>query len=561
MRRRAVAGAAGPPLGRYGAWILVLLTLFSAGCSKEAGPDGVWFADEAGSRGISFRHVSGAEGRFWTPEIMGGGVALADVDNDGDLDAYFVQSGFPNRQAQSPGNELYLNNGRGRFEPARDSGNAADRGYGMGVAAGDYDNDGDVDLYVTNWGPNVLLRNDGGGRFDDVTAVAGVGDPGWGTAAAFVDLDGDHDLDLFVVNYLNWSPGSAQDCIRTYCGPNADDATPDRLYQNNGDGTFTDVSTTSGLNAAFGNGLGIAGADFNDDGRIDVFVANDGMANQLWLNDTGSDGVLRFTDEALLWGCAMDDHGFAKAGMGVAAADFDDDGATDILVVNLERQTDSFYRNAGTHFVDETSRIGLGVSSRRFTRFGVALADFDNDGDLDMYQGNGRIDHSPEFQGDDPFAEPNVLYRRAGERFEVVAPEGGTAGLLVHTSRGVAMGDVDDDGGVDLVVVNRDAPAYLLMNRVGQSANWVRFRIVNPYGGDAIGATVRASIGGVRQRRTVRPATSYLASHDPRVHFGLGGASRVSGVEVQWPSGETEAFGDFPAGATVVLRYGSGRAL
>ena len=556
----AAAGDTGARHSKHRAhlsWVLALLPLFAAGCFEVAEPDGVWFADEAGSRGISFRHVSGAEGRFWTPEIMGGGVALADIDDDGDLDAYFVQSGFPAKETPSPGNELYLNNGRGRFELAGDPGDAADRGYGMGVSAGDYDNDGDVDLYVTNWGANVLLRNDGRGRFDDVTSVAGVGDPGWGTAAAFLDLDGDDDLDLFVVNYLNWSPGSAQDCIRTYCGPSADDATPDRLYRNNGDGTFTDVSTSAGLNAAFGNGLGIAGADFNDDGRIDVFVANDGMANQLWLNDTGPDGVLRFRNEALLWGCAMDDHGFAKAGMGVASADFDDDGATDILVVNLERQTDSFYRNAGTHFVDETSRIGLGVSSRRFTRFGVALADFDNDGDLDMYQGNGRIDHSPEFEGDDPFAEPNVLYRRLGERYEVVPPEGGTRDLLVHTSRGVAMGDVDDDGGVDLVVVNRDAPAYLLMNRVGQSGNWARFRVVNRYGSDAIGATVWATAGTTRQRRSVRPATSYLASHDPRVHFGLGEATGVSGVEVHWPSGETEAFGDFPAGETVVLRHGA----
>lgn len=547
---------AGDDKGRHGVWALALLPLLAAGCAKDAEPDGVWFADEAGSRGISFRHVSGAEGRFWTPEIMGGGVALADVDNDGDLDAYFVQSGFPAGQAQSPGNELYLNDGRGRFEVLRDPGDAADQGYGMGVSAGDYDNDGDVDLYVTNWGPNVLLRNDGSGRFDDVTSVAGVGDPGWGTAAAFLDVDGDDDLDLYVVNYLNWSPGSAQDCIRTYCGPSSDDATPDRLYRNNGDGTFTDVSTTSGLNAAFGNGLGIAGADFNDDGRIDVFVANDGMANQLWLNDTGPDGVLRFTDEALLWGCAMDDHGFAKAGMGVASADFDDDGATDILVVNLERQTDSFYRNAGTHFVDQTSRIGLGVSSRRFTRFGVALADFDNDGDLDMYQGNGRIDHSPEFEGDDPFAEPNVLYRRVGESYEVVTPEGGTRNLLVHTSRGVAMGDVDDDGGVDLVVVNRDAPTYLLMNRIGGSGNWVRFRVLDRHGSAAVGATVWASVGGVRQRRSVRPATSYLASHDPRVHFGLGTANGATAVEVRWTSGEVEAFGDFQAGEIVELRYG-----
>ena len=492
---------------------------------------------------------------------MSGGVALADVDDDGDLDAYLVQGGSLTGDEGAAANQLYLNDGGGRFSLVADPGDAADRGYGMGVTAGDYDNDGDVDLYVTNWGPNVLLSNDGSGRFDDATSAAGVGDPGWGTATAFLDVDGDDDLDLFVVNYLNWSPGSAQDCVHTYCGPTADDATADRLYRNNGDGTFADVSETAGLNTAFGNGLGIAGADFDEDGRIDVFVANDGMPNQLWLNVTGTDGVLKFRDEALLWGCAMDDHGFAKAGMGVAARDFDDDGATDILVVNLERQTDSFFRNAGTHFVDSTSRIGLGVSSRRHTRFGVALADFDNDGDLDMYRANGRIDHSPEFEGDDAFAEPNVLYRRHGDAYEVVSPAGGTREVLVHTSRGVAMGDVDNDGGIDLVVVNKDAPAYLLTNRVGTRGNWMRFRVLNRHGSDAIGATVWATVDTTRQRRSVQTATSYLASHDPRVHFGLGRANVVANVEVHWPTGEIESFGDFGAGDAVELRFGAGRRL
>ena len=531
------------------------------GCSNTPEVDSAWFDDEAAARGLAFEHVSGAKGRYWTPEIMGGGVALADVDDDGDLDVYLVQGGSLTGGEDSPGNELYLNDGRGHFAVASDPGDAADTGYGMGVIAGDYDNDGDTDLYVTNWGANVLLRNDGSGRFENVTAAAGVGDPAWGTAAAFLDLDRDDDLDLFVVNYLTYSPGSAQDCVRTYCGPTADDATADRLYRNNGDGTFTEVSESAGLNTAFGNGLGIAGADFNEDGRIDVFVANDGMPNQLWLNETSADGGLRFRDEAMLWGCAMDDHGFAKAGMGVGAADFDDDGATDILVVNLERQTDSFYRNARTHFVDSTSRIGLGVSSRRFTRFGIALTDFDNDGDLDMYQGNGRIDHSPEFEGEDPFAEPNVLYRMEGRVFEVVSPRGDASDAMVHTSRGVAMGDVDNDGGIDLVVVNKDAAAYLLMNHVGGSGNWVRFRVVNRHGSDAIGATVWATVGHERKRRDVQTATSYLASHDPRVHFGLGQVPRVSGVQVVWPTGETEAFGDFDAGQTVELRYGAGRRL
>ena len=539
---------------------LALLPVAAATVGCSGAGERSWFEDEATARGLDFRHVSGAEGRYWTPEIMGGGAALADIDGDGDLDLYLVQGGTLTGAAPTPGNDLYVNAGDGQFTRI-DPGAAGDRGYGMGVTAGDYDNDGDVDLYVTNWGRNVLLRNDGSGRFEDATIEAGVGDPNWGTAAAFLDLDRDDDLDLFVVNYLNWSPGSAQDCVRTYCGPTADDATADRLYRNNGDGTFTDVSEGAGLNGAFGNGLGIAGADFNEDGLTDVFVANDGMPNQLWLNETGADGVLRFRDEALLWGCAVDDHGFAKAGMGVSAGDIDDDGRIDILVVNLERQTDSFYRNARTHFVDATSRVGLGVASRRFTRFGVALADFDNDGDLDLYQANGRIDHSPEFEGNDPFAEPNVLYERVEQEYEVVKPEGGTLGVLVHTSRAVAMGDVDDDGGIDLVVVNRDAPAYLLMNRVAGSGNWVRFRILNSAGRDAIGATVWATVAGTRQRRSVQTATSYLASHDPRVHFGLGQDPRIGDVRVRWPTGELEGFGDFAAGTVAALQFGAGRRL
>ena len=550
---------------------LFVLAGLLAGCSDTsdrrapASSEGVWFKDEAAARGLDFLHASGFDGRYWLPEIATGGGALADLDGDGDLDAYLVQGGkIAGDGDDVPGNRLYFNRGDGHFVAAAEPGAAADRGYGMGVTAGDYDNDGDIDLYVTNWGPNVLLRNVGDGRFEDVTAVAGVGDPGWGTAAVFLDLDKDSDLDLFLVNYLNWDPASAKECfsvdVRTYCGPVSDDASGDRLFRNNGDGTFTDVSSQAGLNATVGTGLGVVGADFNDDGLADVFVANDGMVNQLWMNQGG----LRFADEAFLWGCAMDDHGIAKAGMGVASSDFDDDGDADLLVVNLEAQTDSFYRNEGTHFVDATSRVGLGVSSRRFTRFGTALADFDNDGDLDLYEANGRVEHTPEQTGPDVFAEPNTLYRGVPDgRFELVDPEGGTA-PLVHTSRGVAMGDVDGDGGIDLLVVNRDAPAYLLMNRVADRGNWARFSVLNRSGRDAhaaiVSATISTSAQQRRQRRDVQTAGSYLASHDPRVHFGLGRASRILGVKVRWPTGELETFGDFDAG-DIQLRFGAGRTL
>ena len=537
-----------------------------AGCAEQpgGGKNGVWFQDEATARGVDFRHRSGFSGRYLMPEIMGGGIALVDVDGDADLDIYLVQSGslYPDRRMAATddrSNRLYFNEA-GTFEPARDGHGAGDRGYGLGVAAGDYDNDGDIDLYVTNYGPNVLLRNDGQGNFEDVTEAAGVGDPGYSTAATFADLDADDDLDLFVVNYIHWNLAVERDCfvagVLTYCPPtNYSAPMRDRLYRNNGDGTFSDVSTESGFNAAYGTGLGVSSADFDGDGSADLFVANDMMVNQLWLNRGG----LRFVDEAAFRGVAVDSHGLAKAGMGVAAADADDDGDTDLLVVNLAAQTDSFYRNEGDWFSDATESVGLATTSRRYTRFGVVLADFDNDGRLDLYEANGGVAPSETRHEGDEFAEPNTLYRGTSDgRFAEVLPPGGTAETLIHTSRGLAVGDVDDDGGLDLVVVNRDAPPYLLMNRVPNRGNWIRFRIHTTTGRDAHGAMVSATVGTRRQHRRVAPEGSYVASGDPRVHFGLAGERGVSAVTVRWATGETESFGDFEAGRIYTVVKGAG---
>ena len=543
------------PVGCGGA-----LALFAA-CSQ---PEPAWFSEEAHERGLDFRHHSGFDGRPMMPEMMGGGVALADLDGDGDLDAYLVQSGRVDKVLESElsANRLYMNRGDGHFDEVEGGAGAGDRGYGMGVAAGDYDNDGDTDLYVTNLGPNVLLQNDGTGAFHDVTAESGVGDPRWSTAANFVDLDLDDDLDLFVVNYINWTPEIERECFVktfyvTYCGPTAYGVPAmDRLYRNNGDGTFTDLTKAAGIDVAFGNGLGNVAADFNGDGLADLFVANDGTINQLWMNA----GNLRFEEECVLWSCAMDSDGIEKAGMGVASADVDDDGDSDLLVVNLERQTDSYFRNEGSYFFDATRLVGLGTVSMRHTRFGVALADFDNDGRLDLYEANGKIALSGAAEGDG-YAEPNTLYRGSiGEgavRFEELGPTGGVAPGLVHTSRAVAAGDIDDDGGIDLVVTNRDASAYLLMNRADRG-NWALFRVRTASGRVAHGATVSASVGGRRLSRDVQPSASYLASNDPRVHFGVGDEPRLKGVAVKWPGGAVEAFGDFAAGEIHELRQGQG---
>ena len=536
--------------------------VLAAGCTP---PETAWFSEEAAVRGIDFAHHSGFEGRPMMPEMIGGGAALADLDGDGDLDLYLVQSGRVDRMlpAEMSANRLYRNRGDGHFDRVEDAAGAGDRGYGMGAAAGDYDNDGDIDLYVTNLGSNVLLRNDGAGRFMDVTAQAGVGDPGWSTAATFLDLDADADLDLFVVNYINWTPEIEQDCygkafVATYCGPTAYDVPAmDRLYRNNGDGTFTDITLDAGINVAFGNGLGVVGADFNDDGLTDVFVANDAMVNQLWLNL----GDLRFEESCLLWSCAMDSDGIEKAGMGVAAADVDNDGDSDLLVVNLHGQSDSLFMNQGSYFSDATRRAGLGTPSMRYTRFGVTLADFDNDGRLDLYEANGNVGLTEPVDVGDGYAEPNVLYRGGiepgGVRFEEIKPQGGVSPPLIHTSRALAVGDVDADGGLDLVVVNRDAPAYLLMNRATRG-NWVRFQVLAASGRDAHGAAVSAMVDTTRMRRDVQPSASYLASSDPRVHFGLGDEVEATNVVVRWPGGEEEAFGDFGQGATHELRRGHG---
>lgn len=520
-----------------------------------------WFAEESGKRGIGFVHQSGHQEKHLLPEITGSGVAIADINGDGWLDIYFVQSGSLLESARESvrANELYMNLGDGQFQVQDNANGLNDYGYGMGVAAGDYDKDGDIDLFVTNVGANKMYRNNGAGLFEDVTLESGLGDTLWGTSAAFLDLDRDGDLDLYHANYLHWSIEIELDCfgsgVETYCPPtNYQAPAIDRLFRNEGDGSFTDITRQAGIHDSFGNGFGVIGADYDHNGYMDIFVANDLTVNQLWMNQGG----LKFLDESMTRGSGVDGFGTAKAGMGVASADPDQDGDFDILVVNLTGESDSFFRNEGTHFTDSTSEIGLSAPSRRYTRFGVVMADFDNDGWLDLYEANGGV--SPvDLGAKDIYAEPNTLFRglQSG-RFEEISPLGGTSESLLHTSRGVGVGDLNNDGGLDLVVVNRDARAYVLMNRYPDRGNWIGFSVLSEHGSDAIGAIVSLVREGRRVFGSVQPEGSYLSANDPRVHFGLGVAELVEDVRVLWPTGETEAFGDFESGSYEVLQMGSG---
>jgi hypothetical protein len=521
-----------------------------------------WFEEASAARGIRFVHRSGHRERYLLPEIMGGGAALFDMDADGDLDAYLVQSGSVIEPTnKGDGNRLFRNRGNGVFEDVTDGSGAAAPGYGMGVASGDYDNDGDSDLYVTNLGSNVLLQNNGSGQFSDVTTRAAVAGAGWSTSAAFVDYDADGDLDLFVARYIDWSAATERPCfsltgVPDYCSPrNYDAPTTDLLFRNNGNGTFTNTTEAAGLMSAAGNGLGVVAADFDGNGHIDIFVANDGTANHLWMNLGGG----RFVERALISGVALDQDGRAKAGMGVHAADVDEDTDQDLLVVNLDGESDSFFRNEQSFFVDDTAVVGLRTISRPFTRFGMALLDFDNDGFLDVYEANGRVGLQSERFSQDPYAEPNLLMRGVtGGKFEGARPQGGTSRPLVATSRAAAFGDLDDDGGVDLLIVNRDAEAHLLHNVASRRGHWLLLRVVEQHGRDALGAELTLHIGTRRIRRDVRAAYSYLASNDPRVHVGLGAATRLDEVRVRWPDGASESFGPFDADRIVTIRRGEG---
>ncbi len=517
------------------------------------------FVERAADAGLDFVHRNGAVGDYNYPELMVGGGALLDVDDDGFLDVYLVQSGpVPGSEpgnaegaqpgnagvspasGSAPGNRLYRNLGDGTFEDTTDAAGVGDTGYGSGATAADYDRDGLVDLYVLNVGANRLYRNLGGGVFEDATELAGVGDASWSSSAVFYDYDDDLDLDLFVANYVVWSADRERPCLgpnglRNYCNPAEYPPAPDTLYRNDGNGRFVDVSEAAGIRSVAGPGLGVVAADLDGDGLVDLYVANDQAVNHLWLNL--GDGTFR--EDGLPRGAALNELGQPEAGMGIAVADPDGDGDLDLFLTHLSGETNTFYRNdGGGFFVDATDELRLGGVSQPYTGFGASWFDYDGDGILDLFIANGKV--TPGDTAAFDYREPNQLLRgMPSGRYEDTSGRAGAALELLEVSRGAAFGDLDNDGDMDILVVNNDGPVRLLRNEVGSSRSWL---IVDLCGGgvfdrSAIGARVIVEVGGRTWSRDVRPAYSFAVANDPRVHFGLGDAERVDRLEVEWPDG------------------------
>ena len=545
-----------------------------------------WFADRAQQAGLEFVHLNGASGHFYYPEILGPGLALFDYDNDSDLDVYLVQGGVPGTPGQRrdpvpPGHDtsstgrLFRNDLEVRADEARSlrftdvTRESAIRTtqYGLGVAAGDVDNDGWVDLLLTNFGANQLLRNDGDGTFSDVTASSGlIDDARFAVSAAFVDFDRDGWLDLYVANNVNYTLANETKCPnpagrRDYCPPQIYGGRPDQLYRNQRNGTFADVTAKALIGGRFGPALGVSTADFNGDGWIDIFVANDGEDNLLWLNQR--DGTLR--ESGLIAGVAVTAEGKAEASMGVDAGDFDNDGDEDLIITELTGEGSNLYVNDGTgKFRDASAASGLSALSLPYTGWGTAWIDFDNDGWLDTFSANGTIvANETGARARFPYDQRKLLFRNAGSgRFEDVTSKAGAAFTVSESGRGAAFGDIDNDGDVDIVVGNAAGPVRLLINQVGNRQHWVGLRLVGRDGKrDMLGARigiVRAD--GTTLWRRVRSDGSYASANDPRVTVGLGGSANPPRVRVIWPTGETEEWAAVPIDRYTTLRQGEGRS-
>jgi enediyne biosynthesis protein E4 len=542
--------------------------------AQPAGPP--WFVDVTAESGLDFVHDVGSTplDHYFLPQLLGSGAAFFDFDRDGRLDLYLIQNGGPSSTAT---NRLYHQGKDGRFVDVSKGSGLDISGHGMGVAIGDVNNDGWPDVLVTQYSGIRLFLNNGNGTFTEITKEAGLDHPLWATSACFVDYDRDGWLDLVVTNYLDYDPtrvcSNAETRPRDYCSPKNFAGTVTKLYRNLGRPAgqqsklvrFADVTLKSGLGQLAGPGLGVVCADFNGDGWPDILVANDAHPNRLWINQR--DGT--FKDEAALRGIAYNALGQAPGNMGIALGDVDGDGLFDIYVTHLTEEIHNLWRQGPRGFFqDRTAAAGLATMHGRGTGFGTVLADFDHDGALDIAVVNGRVSRgllppaaAPESFWT-PYAEHNQLFANDGSgRFRDLAPDNAPFCGQTNVARGLAYGDVNGDGAIDLLVTSVAGPARLFRNVAPNRGHWLLVRVLDlALGGrDAYGAEITVQAGGRRWTQWANPGSSYLCSNDPRVHFGLGTAEHVEGITVLWPDGTKEAFPGQPVDRVVELRKGSGK--
>jgi len=518
--------------------------------------------------GINWTHVSGRSPMAHLPETVGAGCAFFDYDNDGWMDIYLVNSGPCDfYQTSSPlRNALYRNNRDGTFTDVTKHAGVQGNAYGMGVAVGDYDGDGFPDLYVTQYPNSILYRNNGDGTFTDVTAKAGVAAPGWATSAVWFDYDNDGRLDLFVCRFVDYSKEKLKFCgdlitgERHYCIPSIYDPMPCRLFHNNGDGTFTDVSKESGIAQFRAKAWGVVAADVNNDGRMDLYVTNDTIPNFLFANR----GKGKFEEIGMVSGVGVSTFGKPRSGMGVDAADYDQDSWVDLFEANVDQEMYSLYHNDKNEvFTDVSNPNGIGSATRLMSGWGLKFIDYDNDGELDLLLCNGHPDDLVEKRIEGvKFREPMLLFRNNGKGFENVSQQSGPLFSRPLAARGLALGDFDNDGAVDLLISQNNGAPVLLRNLAGRENHWLGLRLIGIKANiDAVGAKITYQSGDWQRHKYKVGGGSYLSAHDPRVVLGLGKHSKIDWLEVDWPhpSGKKERFSDLPIDRYITIVEGEGK--
>jgi len=519
----------------------------------------------ASASGITWVHTAGHSQEKYLPETTGSGCAFLDYDNDGWMDIYLVNSGKCDFYNPNPPlrNALYRNNRDGTFTDVTEKAGVAAGGYGQGVAVGDYDGDGFPDLYVTQYGRSILYHNNGDGTFSDVTEKAGVAAPGWSSSAVWFDYDNDGRLDLFVCRFVDFDRSKNLPCEANnkpgYCVPRLYKPMASWLFHNNGDGTFTDVSKESGIARYPGKAWGVVATDLNNDGKIDLLVANDTVANFLFMNRGGG----KFEEIGTLAGVAYSESGRPRSGMGVDSADFNQDGWMDLFVTNIDHEKYSLYQNNHDEtFDDKADASGIGAATRLLSGWGLKFFDYDNDGNLDLFLANGNPDDLIEMMHKDvAYREPLMLFHGDGKTLHNVSAQSGPLFAKPMSARGLAIGDFDNDGAVDVLVAVNDAAPLLLHNQADPENHWLGIKLVGKKANrDAVGARITYQAGDLKRYRTRVGGGSYLSSHDPRNVLGLGKHTKIDWLEVKWPepSGVTEKFSDLPIDKYITIVEGEG---